>query len=902
MSYTGKFTPLQLNVLSGLLNNEGLNINPTVSGFQGVYDPTTINVYTPGSLVSSTVLKDLTAALPLLYSVVQYTTFRGLLNIGSTTIPALGNSRPADFIRTYPGPSDPFPPQEPLVYPQYPSPTLSPWSATADIDNYAWLTGWTKDNYTYATNFNPSAYSEADNYFKYGYIACHAREAYYEFWNLKTEARPNHYLRLCASISQHKSWMDMTNQTISSFKNTKGFLDNSYSNINDLTTSDLAGISIAFKTFGNDLIALGNTVNLADIEYFGQSDKLLLQLQSANAITNSLKLALLTQELSTEEINNILVSKIPATFIQMKQIYDAFLLVQGTDLDEIKIITNCQTKNLTSLADLLNVQKMFPNSYGSITVPRWSLDTISVKIYDFIYVNGGVNTRIIDHSEYLGGSLPPEIAIPAASFAYTMQQVRYIKQMIFERFAQAVSQLEVTNRGLPLINNNEGTPGSRVAANDALYLIALGSGNSGSYTMVDFIGNMSGDQYNVLYANIIPLIRELQTSLLFQIYKNIYDMAISTFNYGLIFNRTTRNDLPFPNPPYPPQPAGSTSLEMSSVLGLVKNQHVYGVGIITDTRITNISGNIISLSNATTAPLSSNTSLQFRNEPGIIYETNRANVEITNITTYAGDRMQLLNFLWNSLGRILSVQQRAVVFSAPSPEQICEATNRSDFYEFVRSLPNWAIQTEYKEIARSIEKIADLNTLAGQSIVGVMREARNASRLSQVGGVLYNDVDDFLVTQTGSAEAIVTNGKVTSVSLINNGSGYDITNPPKIYVNGVLPPYGIAPILEPVLTQIGLPLSNPSISGSGGLQNPAATLTAINIVNPGSNLPDNIDIVIQNPPAPERLGFPTTPGVIPNYDVINTIPPELVSPPSSSYTVEEAIEDVTICNCECWLV
>lgn len=907
MSYNGKFTPLQLNALSGLLNSIGLCINPTVRGFQGTYDPTASPVYTQGTVTSSTVLYNLTRALPLVKGIVQYTTFRGLINIGTGTIPALGNHRPTTFTRTYPGFHDPYPPQEPenLKYPQYPSPVDSPWSATADMDNYAWLTGWTKDDYTYATDFNPSAYSDADEYFKYGYIACHAREAYYEFWNLKTEAKPNHYIRLCRSISQHKSWRDMTNQTIASFKNTKGFLDNAYSNINDLTSADMAGISLAFKTFGNDLIALGNTVNLADIEFFGQTDKFLLQLQSVNALTNSLKLALLSQGLSTEELSNLLVSKIPATFTQMKKIYDALLLIKGTDLDEIKIITNCQTRNLTSLADLLNIQKMFPNSYGSITVPRWSTETISVKIYDFLYVNGGVNTRIVNHSEYLGGSLPIEIAIPASSFAYTMQQVKYIKQMNFQKFAQTVSQLEVTNRGLPLINSADGVPGSRVAADDALYLTALGSGNSGTYTMVDFIGNMSGDQYNVLYANIIPLIRTLQTELLFTIYSIIYDLALSIVTYGLIFYRSTRNDPPFPDPPYPSQ--SGTTIIMADTSGIAINQYVYGSGIPSNTIVTNISGLNVTF-NQSVGPLPSSTSLEFRSEPGLIDKTAEANAEITRISGYAGSTMDLLNYLWDNLGRMLSLQQRAVVFSAPSPQQITQGTNRSDLYEFVRLLEIWANDTEYKEIARSIERISDTTTLAGQSIIAILREARNASRIGQIGGVLDNDVSDSLKTQTASAQATVTNGKVTAVTMINNGGGYDLTNPPRIYINGVLPPSGIAPILEPELTLVGLPLNNPSIVGSGGLQNTGASVTGITIKNPGANLPNTnpdgtggIDVVIQDPPAPDRLGLPIVPGVIPNYDVINTIPPELVSPPSSSFTVDEAIEDVTICNCECWI-
>jgi hypothetical protein len=114
-------------------------------------------------------------------------------------------------------------------------------------------------------------------------------------------------------------------------------------------------------------------------------------------------------------------------------------------------------------------------------------------------------------------------------------------------------------------------------------------------------------------------------------------------------------------------------------------------------------------------------------------------------------------------------------------------------------------------------------------------------------------------------------------------------------------------VLEPVLSQVG---QRPTSAALGNaLMNPGASIVDINIKHPGANLPNTnpdgeggIDLVIQDPPAPSRKGYPLTPGVIPNYDVINTIPPELVSEPTSSYTEDEAIEDVTICNCECWIV
>lgn len=797
MSLSGKFTPLQLNALSGLMRSEGFRINPTAQAYQGTWTPST---YTAGSVTTNTVLYNLTRALPLIYSLANNATYRNAIAIGSGVCAALGNSRPTTFQQTYAGASDPYPP---LGYP-------GNYSAEP---TWSYITGWTDTVYNTAQRNT----SSGDSYFSQGFIALFARQAYYEFWNLSSG---NHYLRLIRSIGQYKNWRDQTNQIIASFKNTKGFLDNAYSNMNDLTTADISGLSLAFKYFGNDLIALGNTINLADIEFFGQTDKFLLQLQAANALTDSLKLALLAQGLTTDELNSILISKTPATDQQRKKIYDALLLIKGVDLDEIKTITNCQTVNLETLADLINIKKMFPNSYDTITVPRYSIDTISVKIYDFIYVNGGVNNRIPNYGEYLGNSLPLDIAIPAAAFSYSMQQIKKIRQMPFQKFAQVVTQLEVTNKDLPLINNDEGVPGSRDAANQALALVALGSGNSNTYCMVDFIGAMSGDYYNPIYGNIVNLINQLATPTLATAYLNMWNWTQLT-------------------------PSDPGYLDNSVLQGYI----------------------------------------------------NAANAEIASIVAANAAVAAQLNFWWNQLGSQLTIEQRAIVFAVTVPTLVSEDSNRTDIYDFIRRLETWAVETEYKEIARSIEAIADTDNLTGQSIVGLLREARNANRVALIGGVLDNDVSDSLVTPTASATAIVTNGAITSIAMTNIGSGYNAAQPPQIYVNGVLPPSGIAPVLRPTMTQVGDPINNQT----GGLQNVGAAVTNLNIDNPGRNLSDPVDLVVQDPPSPQRGGYPQVAGVLPNLESIFTVPQPLVSSPSSSFTPTEAIDDVTICNCECWI-
>lgn len=867
MSLSGKYTPLQLNTLSGLLKGDrdritgGLDathvdrvfvINPRFQGFAGVWsrsqENTNIGSYTWGSLISSTVLNHLTQAIIKLngYSpggtlnlpVNRLDMWRRLISVGNGVVNALGNSRPSSFIRTYPNYHDPYPSDN---YPQFPSPDNG--SQTVSNTNYGWITGWNDEEYEFCANFDPSAVCQADVYFGQGYLALYPRQGFFEFWDFEYETRPNHYLRLTRSIGQHKAWAEKTNRTIASFKNTQSFQQFSHTSINDHTSADISGVSLAFRAFGSDLINLGKAVNLADIEYFGRTDKFLIHLQSNNALTEAVRLALVAADLSITDLNAILIDRKEATVQQLKNIWTALGYITGSDLAQIKTILNVKTAGLTSLQDLLTVNKMFPESHNTITVPEWRTDTAAAKIYDFIYVNGGLNSRLKDHSEYLLKSLPDTVALAAAAFSYTLRQIKGIYSWTFERFAQVVAQLEVTNKDLSLTNSPDGIPGNKTNALKAMSYLQLGSGNSGTYCMTDFTGCISGDQYNDIFAEIQNLLIQAATPLLATIYHNIYKWAVDQAT----------------------QPTQDSNGVWSNYTYDYRHWRNYDSTVYPD--------------------YSLDTYLQ------------QAEAEISNIFNSRRAVCDRLNYWWTAIGTILSQEQRAIPFSAPECTRISGYTNREELYQFIANLENWADQTDYKEIARLIEKIADLSTVPGQSMVALLRESRNAKRIALLGGQLDNDVSDSLKPSASSATALVSEGKLTDLSIDSTGFGYDVTKPPRVYA--VSPVGTVPPKISPVLSTFSS-ADNTADRLSQAL--PGAMITALKIDSPGDRLPDNLDIIIEEPVLPTSLALPADPLVIPVIENLDIVPKELVMYPSNSYTPDEAIENVTICNCDCWTI
>jgi hypothetical protein len=345
MSDTGKQSPLGVNTLSTLLQNKGFNINPIMVDFTGVSisESSATNL---GSIVNDTCLRLLTYAINDAYGrgQVNTATYNNLISIGSTTIPALGNSKAPTFNWT-----------------GYPN----------------WASNYTKTN----------------EVTRWGYVRLFALQGYNEFnYN---DGLPEYKDYLSAFMAA-SSFVEYTNKAILSMTNSQDFLDGTYSNMNDLISADIAGISLATTAFGRDLMTSGKAINLAKISTFGLPSNLLETLQKYNAITKEVSLAILSSGIQLDELNQILSNFTSVTKEQERRLYGAFNLVVGDSLNEVLVPLNCKVRGLESLADLLNPIKLFPNSYQTLTVPVYNTTQgpTNSKTYYPIYVNGGLNSNL----------------------------------------------------------------------------------------------------------------------------------------------------------------------------------------------------------------------------------------------------------------------------------------------------------------------------------------------------------------------------------------------------------------------------------------------------------------------------------------------------------------------------
>lgn len=637
MSLKGKQSPLSLNVIGSLLQNTGLKLGDYLVTYAGT-STNNNTTYNYGSIIANTCLGDLMVANTLAYSKIGFgisqATYDSLISIGSDTIPALGNCKPSQYTQPYVG------------------------------ENTKW--GFLR---TLASQANKELYpmDGTGDYkdFVNSFIMCH-----------------NH--------------MNTNNSAINSFANSSTFLQGTYSNMNDLATGDITGVSISTLYWGQDLINTGRAIDLKRIATFGNPADLLLTLQANNAFTKAISIALLAVDLTSQEVLEIISGGKIATPTQQKKIYAAFKLIMGTDLNDVMVPLNCQTQGLNTLADLLNPVKLFPNSYQTLTVPKYNItpQPTNSKTYYLIYQNSGVNSQLNEYGARLRNIIPEDIAIACEAFSISMRQIKNISKMDIEKFSQVVPNIETMT---DLDVNNSDVPTNQALASSALSVLAGGSGANGAYTMYDYFGALVGTAYPL--AEIEELIKRIQSSNLITIYSNIRQLLSGLGPYTAL-----------------PTLIGTANLELASIL------------------------------------------------------------------SSSPDDSATLNTLWATLGSRLSNETSVRISILGNTE---DGTN-SDVLSFVSSLTLYAVETQEKMSADVLEKISDTSTVGGRSLIGLMRETRNAYRLSLIGGDLDNDIDNTQPTVVKNYLAVP---KVTGKAVPGSLGGNPNTNliPPELDVFNMYP-------------------------------------------------------------------------------------------------------------------
>ena len=537
-------TPLKINAMGSLLQNQGLYINPDAVTYMG--SSTSASTYTYGSIISDTCLYQLTRAITLAYpkinAGISATTYLNLISIGSTTIPALGNSKPTTYTTTYYDNSVSMTAtgtESNSVIVNSTTGLLVNGTVVFDADigtsilmSVVYYVSKVVDSTHFQISVTPNgttrqlddivlvssatAIQTPGAITRHGFLRQIPYQAYNEFY-----INNGSYSDFLTTFNACFSKKNQLNKVVTSLNNSITFLDGIYSNMNDLISADITGVNISTFYWGQDLIASGRAINLSSMDTFGSPVNLLRTLNTYRAITKAVSLLLLSAGFTSNDITSLVEGRKP-TPEQEKTLYAVYTLIVDVDLQDVCTVLNCQTPNLTSLADLLDPKKLFPLSYKSLTYPIYNSVTLPTNSKTYYLLYTGENVNILSNNNIGGrltGVLPSDLAYSADAFSIAMMQIKNIKGMSIEKFSQVVMNLEnVSDLGV----NNTNVPTNTALASAAISAIANGSGTNGLYTMGDYFGSMTSIHYD--WSLLKSQILGIQSNTLANIYNSIYSL------------------------------------------------------------------------------------------------------------------------------------------------------------------------------------------------------------------------------------------------------------------------------------------------------------------------------------------------------------------------------------------
>ena len=493
------------------------------------------------------------------------------------------------------------------------------------------------------------------------------------------------YAIFCQAFATADAYVTVTNQMIFCAANANTYLGPTFNNMDDLITGDTVRVNLATPDFGSDLEALGDLIDFANLGYFGTPAGLLSQLSRRGNMLNgtlpAIRTALLAAGLTDLDISDLVNLNVvglfnsnglsPEAFDRLqKRAYPALCSIQGADLLDVLLILDITTTNITSMCDLLDPKKIFPNSYQSLTLATPAGDRL---IYDS---SGDVSSAIqptldgaslvVGGCENLAKILPPAQAAANRALQISFAQIKNISSAELPPLARAVADL-ATLRGLPLVAN-VATPISTATQTFYTTNLATGSGPGGSLLLTDVLGTPTnigvGEYLRPVTSSLQELIDAGDLDDLTAIYQRMASLFAGT--YG--------------TPPTITIPAGAGA------------------------------GSYATYDAALTALIVA------------------ADTEVGVVISAIGATADTLNQLWVDMSQHLA-QEAVLQARAGIDFDTLTGLGQNEITSFLNNLAVYGVNTQVGMSAEYLQSIANVSVMSGQALVGAMRESRNNLRL-----------------------------------------------------------------------------------------------------------------------------------------------------------------------------
>ena len=156
-----------------------------------------------------------------------------------------------------------------------------------------------------------------------------------------------------------------------------------------MITGGATTINLATSAFGQDLINLGQLINLNDLNNLGSPLSLIQQIYSITGTIPVVSIYFVAVGIPSSVVLNLTDPTVTVADSTQALMYQAMTQISGEYLAQILSVMGVTTQGINTMADLLNPVKLFPNSFQSLTVPtKWGERAI------YTNSSGSVNTAL----------------------------------------------------------------------------------------------------------------------------------------------------------------------------------------------------------------------------------------------------------------------------------------------------------------------------------------------------------------------------------------------------------------------------------------------------------------------------------------------------------------------------
>lgn len=203
----------------------------------------------------------------------------------------------------------------------------------------------------------------------------------------------NNVSKLAQAVNQADAYASQTSTFINSAVNSQTYLADTFTSMNSMITGSITNVNLATGPFGTDLKNLGRLINLRDLNNFGSPLALVQQLYSITGVIPTLSQAFVAAGISTDIVLNINSPTVSVTDSIQRRVYQAMTQIVGDDLNQVLTVLGVTTSGITTMADLLNPLKLFPNSFQSLTAPT-AQGPVAVYLDSIGTVNTSLTTQL----------------------------------------------------------------------------------------------------------------------------------------------------------------------------------------------------------------------------------------------------------------------------------------------------------------------------------------------------------------------------------------------------------------------------------------------------------------------------------------------------------------------------